>query len=845
MLYSQYTTQNPAEIEAKLVVSSDKGLSSNEAARRAVQYGKNQITHNVVTWTDLLARQFRSSFIYLLIAAALLSFFLGEAINGLLIIAFILINVVLGFFQEYHSQKALQALSSFIVPLANVRRDGALSQIPTSALVPGDILELEPGVMISADIRLVEECDLWVDESPLTGESISVKKQATVLLEQARETFEAKNIGFAGTTVVRGRGYGVVIATGMQSAFGAIAKATLAAPHVTSFEREIASFSRFIFRLVLITLAFLLLANIWIKGGHTSITELIIFSIALAVSVIPEALPLVMTFSLSRGAKDLAEKKVVVKRLSAIEDLGGIDVLCTDKTGTLTENILTVAHVLPHRKADTVFFACAGIPHVAEHVARRDSFDTAIWNALSAEKRKEIMKYKKIDEVPFDPRRKRNTLALTRGGSALIVTRGVYEEIITLCAGVTKKDKDIFEQWIKDEGVEGRRTLAIATKSFPRKTHVDPTYDEHGLRFVGLISFVDPLKKTTKDAVLQAHNLGVQVKILTGDGPDVAGAVARAVGLITAEGCVLTGREFDALSGAEQKKAVEQCAVFARVSPDNKLRIIELLKQSHSVGFLGEGINDAPALKAADVAIVVQGGADIAREASDIVLLKKSLSVIINGIQEGRIVFANTLKYIRATLASNFGNFYAVAVASLFIPFLPMLPLQILLVNLLSDFPMIAIATDRVDPQEVRTPQQYHVHDILLIATILGLVSTVFDFIFFGVFRTSEPSILQTNWFMGSVLSELVFLFSIRTRFFFLKAKQPSVSLVFFTVLGILATLFLPYSQIGQTLFSFTPPSPAHLIIILSIVGTFFTVSEVVKLMYYRHVAHNHLGRSV
>ncbi len=838
MLYSQYTTQTSADIEAKLAVSSDSGLSGDEVTRRTAQYGKNQITHEVVTWIDLVARQFRSSFIYLLIVAALLSFFLGEAINAILILAFILINVALGFFQEHHSQKALQALASFIIPLSTVRRDGVLSQVPTSAVVPGDCVILEPGVMIPADVRLVQECDLWVDESPLTGESVSVKKQSTELLEVAREIFEAKNIGFAGTTVVRGRGVGVVVATGMQSAFGAIAKATLAAPHTTSFERELGAFSRFIFRLVLITLTFLLLANIWIKGGQTSITELIIFSIALAVSVIPEALPLVVTFSLSRGAKDLAKKKVVVKRLSAIEDLGGIDVLCTDKTGTLTENILTVAHVLPYRKADTVFFACAGIPHIAEHVARRESFDTAVWNALPAEKRKDIMRYKKIDEVPFDPRRKRNTLALLRGGSSLIVSRGVYEEIIALCTGVSKKDKDMFEQWMRDEGSEGRRTLAIATRAFPRKSDSDPTRDEHGLRFAGLISFSDPLKKTAKDAVLQARSLGVQVKILTGDGPDVAGAVARAVGLISPGSPVLTGREFDALDSAGQKKATEECAVFARVSPDTKLRIIELLKQSHSVGFLGEGINDAPALKAADVAIVVQGGADIAREASDIVLLKKSLSVIITGIHEGRVVFANTLKYIRATLASNFGNFYAVGISALFIPFLPMLPLQILLVNLLSDFPMIAIATDCVDREEVRTPRQYHVHDILLVATMLGLVSTVFDFIFFGVFRSSDPSILQTNWFMGSVLTELVFLFSIRTRLFFLKAKRPSVSLVFFTVVGILVTLFLPYSQIGQSLFSFTPPSPANLIIILSIVATFFVVSESVKLMYYRHFNH-------
>lgn len=838
MSFSSYTTKTVQEVLAECATSLDGGLSSDEAAKRVLQYGKNCIAHDSVTWRHLLVRQCRSSFIYLLIVAAFLSFVLGQGIDAILISAFICINIGLGFLQEFRSHKALQALSTFIIPLTTVRRDGVLSQIQTTLVVPGDCVILEPGAMIPADIRFVKECDLWIDESPLTGESVSIKKQTTNLLEPAREMFEAKNIGFAGTSVVRGSGEGVVIGTGMLSALGSIAKATLAVPHTTTFEREIGSFSRFIFRLILISLLFLFLANVWIKGGEASLTELVIFSIALAVSVIPEALPLVVTFSLSRGAHDLARKKVVVKRLSAIEDLGGIDVLCTDKTGTLTENMLTVAHVLPYRDADTVLYACAGIPHVAEHVVKREPFDTALWNALSAEKRTTVMKYKKIDEVLFDPLRRRNTIAFELGRSGLLVSRGAYEDIIALCSRVPKKDRTLFEQWITDEGREGRRVLAIAIKTFPRRGRLDPAIDEHTLRFAGLISFVDPLKKTTKDAILKSRDLGVQVKILTGDSPAVAGAVARAIGLVTSQDAVLTGKEFDALSNEAQKKAVEEFAVFARISPDAKLRIIELLRQSHSVGFLGEGINDAPALKAADVAIVVQGGADIAREASDIVLLKKSLSVIIDGIAEGRMVFANTHKYIRATLASNFGNFYAVAVASLFIPYLPMLPLQILLVNLLSDFPMIAIATDSVDAAEVRTPRHYHVHDMVLIATILGLVSTVFDFIFFGIFRQSNPAILQTNWFMGSVLTELVFLFSIRTRFFFLKAKPPSVSLVFFTVLGILTTLFLPYSQIGQTLFLFTPPSPANLIIILSIVGTYFAVSETVKLMYYRHFNH-------
>lgn len=838
MTFSSYTTQSVDDIVEALKTSKEYGLSSDEARIRLVQYGAHAIRHQTATWIDIFNRQWRSSFIYLLIGAAALSFFLGQSIDALLIVLFVLINVGLGFYQEQSSQKTLALLSSYISPKTCVLRDGSRIEISTHAIVPGDIIPFQAGDMIPSDIRVIEQSDALLDESSLTGESQSVRKQSAPLSKEAHQIFEAANICFEGTTVMRGSGSGIVIATGSHTAFGAIAHAALNGVRHTSFERELSTFSSFILRLVVITLVALFIVNVWLKGGETSLGELIIFSIALAVSVIPEALPLVVTFCLAKGAHKLARQKVVVKRLSAVEDLGAIDVLCTDKTGTLTENVLTVANTFAHKKGDPLFLAGLAIPHLSQDKQRLDPFDGAIQHAMPSEKRMEAMKYREQLSIPFDPVRRRNTALVVFSRFATLISRGAFEDIAELCKGFSKQDRESCEQWIALEGKHGRRVLAVASKRMTAKPVGSIASHEHGMQFGGLISFGDPLKKTTKDAVFNARNLGIKVKILTGDSSAVAGSVARAIGLITSDEEVMTGTDFDALSESARLQAVETRSVFARVTPDHKLRIIQLLQQTHTVGFLGEGINDAPALKIANVAIVVQGCSDIAREASDIVLLQKSLAVIVDGISEGRIVFGNTLKYIRATLASNFGNFYAVAVASLFIPYLPMLPLQILLVNLLSDFPMIAIATDSVDDREIKQPAGHHIRDILLIATLLGIVSTIFDFIVFAVFRSSEPSVLQTNWFMASILTELVFIFSIRTRRFFLKGSMPSFSLLFFSVLAGALTILLPYTSFGQSVFSFHPPAANHLALIAGIVIVYFAVSESVKLMYYRHFTH-------
>ncbi|MBI4090559.1 MAG: HAD-IC family P-type ATPase [Candidatus Komeilibacteria bacterium] len=830
--FSQYTNKTADSVLSLLSSDKTAGLNPAEVAKQLSQHGPNEVSESVQGWIVLLRRQFESPFIYLLLVAAILAYALGERIDGSMIVLFVLINATIGFYQEFRSEQTLKLLRQYVIKETRVRRGGSEQLIPSRELVPGDVVIIEPGDVLAADMRVIDETNLVLDESVLTGEAVPVEKNTAPLREQATEIFNASNIVFSGTSVASGKGLCVVIATGRDSILGNVSKLTAETVRVSGFAKGIGRFSSFILRLVMVTLIFIVLVNIALKGT-SNVADLIIFAIALAVSVIPEALPVVTTFSLSRGALHLSKHHVIVKRLSAIEDLGSIEVLCTDKTGTLTENALTVADLFSASDAKPVFLASLGAPFLTEKKKQpNNAFDIALWAKLPSHDRERVHAYSRIDEIPFDPVRRRNSVITAAGSDRELIVRGAPEDVIPLCVG-QREIRARIESWLAQAGTRGQRVIAVAHKRLAQQ-HGTLAAEERELHFAGLISFIDPLKKTTKDAVAKAKRLGVAVKILTGDSKEVAGAVAYEIGLVSDVTHGITGAEFDRLDPQKRRAAVDAHAVFARVSPQQKYEIIKVLQETHLTGFLGEGINDAPALKIADVALVVQGASGIAQEAADIVLLKKSLQVIVDGIHEGRSVFVNTVKYIKATLASNFGNFYAVAIASLLIPFLPMLPIQILLVNLLSDFPMIAIAADTVDASELKKPKGYDIKEIVLIATVLGIVSTVFDFIMFALFYRISPEVLQTNWFIGSILTELVFLFSVRTRLPFFKTKRPSAVLLWLSLTAFVATIMLPYIPYSAKLFHFTPPSPKHLVMILAVVSVYFIITETVKIMYYR-----------
>jgi Mg2+-importing ATPase len=826
-----HATLSEEEILKQFDTPLSEGLSSRQAEERLAKEGYNAITANQVPWWEILVRQFKSAFIYLLLIAAAIVFVIGEYIDAVVILGFVIINAALGFYQEYRSEQALRALQQFISPKARVKRDSQWHTIDSRNLVPGDIIRLETGDAMPADVRILSMHNLVVNETALTGESVPVPKRPDALTTEPKNVYESHNLCFSGTSVVGGDAIALVLETGTHTSMGGIARLTVETTKESEFSKGIERFSRFILRMILVTLVFIFVANLLIKGDSADITELVVFSIALVVSVVPEALPVVTTLSLSRGALRLAKQGVIVKRLTAIEDIGSIEILCTDKTGTLTENTLQVTEMSPGSHSDLLFYASLT---VAETEEKTEPFDIAIIKAGKEQTPTGNSSPERLAEIPFDPQRRRNAVLVREPAQTVMIVRGAPEEVIFLSPSLPEPDKRALADWLSAKGRAGERTIAIAKRIMPSGTTGISPEDEHDLEFLGAVAFTDPIKPSTYRAVEKAKELGVSIKIITGDSNEVAGAVGVRIGLLEDPTRVLTGSELMVMPPDNRLQALMEHSVIARVTPEQKYEIIRVLQGSFTVGFLGEGINDAPALKLAGVSLAVDSASDIAREAADIILLKKDLEVIIEGIRGGREVFSNTVKYLKATLASNFGNFYAIAISSLFISFLPMLPLQILLLNMLSDFPMISIATDTVDAAELTKPKKYEIREIVLIATLLGVVSTVFDFMFFAVFVNQGAGTLQTNWFMGSVLTELVFLFSIRTRLPFYKAVRPSWVVLALTGLAAAVAIVLPYTFFGQIAFHFIPPTAIQLATIFGLVGAFFVCVELVKIFYYR-----------
>ncbi|MHB8807774.1 MAG: cation-translocating P-type ATPase, partial [Anaerolineaceae bacterium] len=728
-------TQTIQEVLSAFESDQETGLSSAQVEKALQAQGANDIRGQEVQWWQVLLRQFKSSFVYLLVGASIISWFFGEHLDAILIALFIVINSTIGFIQEYRSEMTIKSLKKFTIGKARVRRDGTEHTITVTELVRGDIIILETGDIIPADMRLLKTQNFLIDESVLTGESIQISKTAEKLEQAVSQPYQATNLVFKGTSVMSGTAEGVVVATGKDTEIGKISHIITETKKVSAFQKNIDRISTFVMWMVGVTMILLLVTHYFLKSGDTkSFTDLIIFSIALTVGVIPEALPLVTTFSLSSGAKKLAEDSVVVKRLTSVEDLGSIQVLCTDKTGTITENKLSVADLFRiDENMDPIFAGSLAVTNVFEEQnLPNNAFDLSLIARLSAAEKASLHEYKLVTEIPFDPTRRRNSVVVEREGKRTLVVRGSPEEMVALDTHLSEPRKLEILQWITEQGKQGKRTLGISLTENFQVEEYDEKAEANNISMCGIVSFVDKLKPTTRSVVERAHTLGVRLVVLTGDDPIVAGAVGAEAGIIQKREDVMTGATFDSLNEAQKKEAVEKISVFARVSPTQKFEIIQVLKEKHQVGFLGEGINDAPALKSAHVSLVVESASDIARETADIILLKQDLGVIIKGIYEGRKAFHNTVNYIRATLLSNFGNFYAVAFASLIIPYLPMLPVQLLTLNLLSDFPMFSISTDNVSEKDLQNPKNYNTREIILIASLLGVVSTLFDFIIFG-----------------------------------------------------------------------------------------------------------------
>jgi Mg2+-importing ATPase len=656
-----------------------------------------------------------------------------------------------------------------------------------------------------------------------------VAKISEKLEKETNQIFEAKNILFSGTSIVSGNAKGIVISTGKETEVGKIGKLIAKIEKPSLYQKEILDFSRVIIRFVVLTIFLIFIVNLFLRKQPNPI-DFLIFCLALLVGLVPEALPVVVGVSLSNGALKLAKRNVLVKRLEAIEDLGNIEVLCTDKTGTITENKLTLTEVFSkdeEKCLNFAFFASSLLEKEVDVV--QNPFDLAIYQKVKA-RIKELKKAKLIYEIPFSPQRLRNSVLVEFEGKRFLILRGAPEKILEISK---ENEREEILKVAKEKGKEGKRVLAIAFKEFSGNSFSES--DERDLEFLGILCFLDPLKKDAKKTLNLAKRLGVQIKILTGDAKEVAAQVAKEIGLIKEESEVILGRDLENLSEKEFDEACQKYSVFARVLPETKLKIIKSLQKRYEVGFVGEGINDAPALKEANVAIAVKGAAEISKEVADIILLKDDLKTIIEGIRRGRNIFSNIQKYIKIALSSNFGNMYSMAGISLIVPFLPMLPTQILLENLLSDLPLISIATDTLDPEELRRPKVQKFSQIFPYIFFLALVSSLFDFIFFGIFFQQGEKSIQTHWFLLSVLTELAIIFSVRTRKFFLLAKPPSSILVFLSILVWIVSFTLPFTRFGQNYFYFISPTFQTILIILFLGLAYLLANEIVKHLYFKH----------
>jgi Mg2+-importing ATPase len=831
--FTFYANRSIEDVLADLTTSA-QGLSSAQAEQRLRVYGPNEINETIITWWEVVKNQIKNPFIFIFIAIAGIYFFTQQYTECIILIIIMMINTAIGFYQEYQSSRAMALLKSYLQATILVSRAGNDEQLPINKIVPGDIIKLNAGDIIPADCRFIATENCIVDESMLTGESIPTQKMHMLTDKIITGMHDAYTIGYTGTIIVDGNATAVVFATASATAMGSIA---LLATHTitkSNLAKGTTQLAEIVFGLVLISLVLVMGINVFFKTEQLSFIKFLLFAGALAITAIPSALPIVITFCLTRGAMVLHKHKMIVKRLSAIEDLGGIEVLCTDKTGTLTENLLSVKDVYSAHEQDILLYAAftADMLSSTKKIIS-NGFDQAIVQGLTTEQKNLLQEYTFVKELPFTYERHRSIVLVQKNDTYVLVTKGSAEYVIPLCTSLSQQERAMVHEWVKKNEMRGDRVLAVAAQTITDMQKSDDViaYDTK-YDTLGLIAFADPLKTTAVTAVKKAQTLGVHIKVLSGDSKYVCFTIAQQLGLENNIDNVVLGTDFEKASEEQKMFLAYNRTIFARVTPEHKYQIIAYLQREHSVGYIGDGINDAPALKIAQVGIAVNTAAAVAREAAEIIMLQKSLLNVLLGIEEGRKIIINTLKYIKITISSNVGNFYSLAFSSLLINYLPMLPLQLLFLDLITDFPLIAISTDSVKKQELQKPLQYSMKDISFVTFLFGLVSSPFDFLVFGFFK-SHPATLQTSWFMASALTQLALIFSLRTKQPFWRAHRPSLLLLSLCVLAAIIVMCVPFTSFGQKFFLFARPSAHDMFIIISIVIAYFITTETVKIMYY------------
>jgi len=823
--------------------TSDKGLTSAEAKRRLSRFGPNELTtgrrSGPVVQILLL---FANPLAIILLIASLISALLGEVLNASIIAVMVLLSAALNFIQTFRSQRAAERLRVQVAPTATALRDGEWREISRREIVKGDVIRLLAGNLVPADARLIQARDLHINQAALTGESLPVEKEAADADPTPQGSDEHRDSVFLGTSVVSGTASALVVSTGPATEFGDIAARLAARAPETEFDRGTRQFGFLIMQTVFFLVLFVFLVS---AALHHNTFESLLFAIALAVGLTPEFLPMITTVTLGRGAVRMARHKVIVKHLAAIQNFGSMDVLCSDKTGTLTSGDTALdQHLDPFGKAAERVFLLAYLNSFYEtgvedsaNAALRKAGANPLDVAILRHDHPDVKPYRKLDEIPFDFERRRQSVVIETDGERLMITKGAPESVIAVCSEyeidgnrkpLTAEDHERSETTYKSLSAQGYRVLAVAYRALPQQDSYRAA-DERELVLAGFVTFSDPPLEDAPALLKALKRDGVEVKILTGDNELVARHVCSKVGLDASR--LVLGKELDSISDSALARVAEQTTVFARVSPAQKNRIIIALKnRGHVVGFLGDGINDAPSLHAADVGISVATAVDVAKDAAEIILLERSLRVLHSGIGEGRRAFGNVMKYLLMGTSSNFGNMFSMAAASLFLPFLPMLPTQILLNNFLYDLAQVTIPTDNVDRSFIRKPRRWDIGIIRKFMLYIGPISSVFDFLTFyimlKVFNASE-ALFHTGWFVESLATQTLVLFVIRTAGNPFRSR-PSLPLTITTLAVVAVGLLLPFSPLSNVL-GFTPLPGKYFLFLAAMTVTYLFFVEVVK----------------
>jgi magnesium-translocating P-type ATPase len=828
--------------------SSITGLQQKEAEARWTRFGPNAIAKERRTSAVVrLISNFRNPLVLLLLALGTISLLTGDTRATVVIFVMVVLGVVLRFVQEMRADNAAEQLRAMVSSTASVVRDGEEKEIPLKLLVPGDVIRLGAGDMVPADVRVISAKDLFLNQAALTGEALPVEKDANVAPPSVQNPLDFCNTCFLGSNVESGSATAVVVCTGANTYFGSLAASITSERELTSFDKGINKFTWLMIRFIAVMVPAVFLINGLSKHDWL---EAFLFAMAVAVGLTPEMLPMIVTVNLSKGALAMSRKKVIVKRLNAIQNFGAMDVLCTDKTGTLTQGKVVLEKHLDVHGNPSEKVLNYGYLNSYHHTGLRNLLDEAILDHEELEERLKMkVQFRKIDEIPFDfVRRRMSVVVEDESGLNILICKGAVDEVMSICTHVevegevieVLREHDAKRRQLADElNGEGFRVIALAYKKMPGGSDevVYSVKDESDLTLLGFLAFLDPPKATAAEALKRLHALHVNVKVLTGDNEIITAFICKEVGMPIDR--LILGSQIETMGDADLVAAVAATNVFARLVPAHKERIIHALQSGgHVVGFMGDGINDAPALKAADVGISVDSAVDIAKESSDIILLENSLLVLEQGVLEGRRVFGNIIKYIRMAASSNFGNMFSVVGASAFLPFLPMLPIQVLTNNLLYDFSQTTIPTDQVDAEWLIKPRQWTIGNILRFILFIGPISSIFDYLTFFIMLYifdcwHNPAMFRTGWFVESLFTQTLIIHVIRTNKIPFIQSRASLPLILTSVIIVAVGAWLTISPLAGTLGFVRLPSMYWVYLALMLVG-YAVLTQIVKTLFVR-----------